>query len=93
MKSSSWSIDFVAPGFIVKLLEGFKFLARVIEAGPFHVIVVGHPANGPFSRAKARDASAVHDPFEDAHVLAIARPDELSLRILAEPVLRGKSAA
>src|SRR5258708_33212613 len=77
--------DLVAPGFIVKLLEGFKFFAREIEAGPFHAIVVGHPAKGRCA-SEGADASAVHDPFEDTHVFAIARPDELSLRILAEPV-------
>ena len=52
----------------------------------------GHPAE---QRLLAADAAvrAVDDPLEDAHVLAEARPEELAVLVLPEPVHHGRSWA
>src|SRR5438445_3035418 len=77
--------DFTAPGFAVEFLESVEFLARKIQAGPFHIVVIGHPADGSFAALGAY-AGTVHNPFEDTHIFAVAGPDEFSFGVFTEPV-------
>ena len=60
-------------------------LAGEVEAVPVDVVVVRGPADGGFLAAGAA-ADAVDDPLEDAHVFAVAGPEELAVGVLAEPV-------
>src|SRR5690606_31463423 len=66
----------------LQLLEGF---ARIIDSRPVDVIVPWLPADWRFLAARA-SAHPVDDPFQDAHVVGIARPEEATLFVLAEPV-------
>ncbi len=53
--------------------------------GRVEVARLGHPAEGRLLPADP-EARAVHDPLEHAHVVAVARPEELALLALPEPV-------
>src|ERR1039458_10079618 len=44
-----------------------------------------HPADGSFNGVRAR-LTALHHPFQDAHVVAVTRPEKFSLGGLAKPV-------
>src|SRR5262245_28578845 len=77
--------DFVLPGGALEFLEFVEFLFREIQAVPFHVAVVRDPADGGFAGFGA-DPGAINDPFEDAHVFAVAGPNKLAVGALAEPV-------
>ncbi len=85
MKSSSWSMTSWRQALLSNCWSAVEFFAREIEAVPFHVFVIGHPADGRFA-AKRAAAGAVDDPFEYAHVFAVAGPDEFAVGIFAEPV-------
>ena len=60
-------------------------VGREVEAGPGDVLVARAEAERAFDGAGAT-ANAINDPLQDAHVLTIARPDELAVLVLAEPV-------
>src|SRR5205814_1074267 len=77
--------DFAAPGFAAEILELVEFFLGEIEAAPFHIFVIGHPADGSFA-ALGADARAIDDPFQHAHIFAVARPDKLAFGIFAEPI-------
>ena len=77
--------DFVFPGGAIDGLQLVELLFGKVQALPFHVAVFGDPADGGFA-GFGTDPGAVYDPFKDAHVFAVAGPDELSLGALAEPV-------
>src|SRR5438045_3846702 len=51
--------DFVAPGFVVKMLQRVEFFFGKIEAVPLHVFVIGHPADGGFA-ALGTNTGAIH---------------------------------
>src|SRR5262245_32589717 len=59
--------------------------AKAGQAGQIEVLRVRHPAELTFTRAHAAVAT-VDDPFEHAHVVTKAGPDEITLIVLAEPV-------
>ncbi len=64
---------------------GFHLFAGNVEALPVHVVEVRGPADGGLF-ALCAAADAVDDPLEDAHVFAVAGPEELAVWALAEPV-------
>src|SRR4029078_3691151 len=49
------------------------------------VLVTWHPADGRLF-GEHSTANAIDDPLQHPHILAIAGPEESSLRILAEPI-------
>ena len=55
------------------------------QALEVHVLVARHVAKGAFRRADMT-VDPFHDPLQNAHVLTVARPGELAVGILAEPV-------
>ena len=63
---------------------GDRFMVD-IELFQIEIVWARQPANGRFERA-ASPLAAINDPFEHAHVLAEARPEEFSILALAEPV-------
>ena len=68
--------DFAPPFVFVNRLDLLEPLGgEVRQAGQIEAVGAGHPAEGGFLRIGAAVA-AVHDPFEDAHVLAEAGPEE-----------------
>src|SRR5437867_12870482 len=77
--------DFAVPGFALEFLELVESFLGKIEPAPFHVFVVGHPADGSFA-AKSASADAIDNPFEDAHVFAVTGPEKFAFGIFAEPV-------
>src|SRR5438552_15269210 len=74
--------DFAVPGFAIELLHFVEFFLGKIEAAPFHVPVVGHPADGSFA-AESAAAYAVDNRSKDAHVFAVTGPDEFAVVIFA----------
>ena len=60
-------------------------LSHGVQARPLQVLSARHPAQHAFHGAGAPFA-AFDDPFQDAHVLAVARPEEGAVRAFAEPV-------
>ena len=85
MKSSSWPITSLRQAARSTACNCVELLARRIQSGPVDVFVVRRPADGRLLALGAA-AHAVDDPLEDAHVLAEARPEELAVLVLAEPV-------
>src|ERR1051325_8580208 len=76
---------FLAPGATIEGLQLFKLFFGKIKTAPLNVLVMGHPADWCFLRQGAT-ASAVHNPFQHAHVLAKAGPHKTAVSIFAEPV-------
>src|SRR6185312_7755228 len=74
-----------APRCTVKMLEFIEILTRKRHSGPSDVLMTWHPADGGLA-ASSPTVRAVDDPFENAHVLAEARPHEFAFSVLAEPV-------
>src|SRR5260370_30888677 len=66
-------------------LQLVEFRPRQVEALPFNVLVPRHPSNRRLT-GRGTYSRPVHNPLQDAHVLAESRPDELAILILAEPV-------
>ena len=58
---------------------------QLLQARPVQILVARHDAERRFDALRAALA-ALDDPFQHAHVLAEARPDELAVRVAAEPV-------
>ena len=56
-----------------------------IQLFQVEIVWARQPANGRFERA-ACPFAAINDPFEHAHILTEARPEEFSVRAFAEPV-------
>src|SRR5687767_3633442 len=56
-----------------------------LDAVPSHILVEPHPAARTLHGSTPM-VHAVHDPVQHAHVLAVARPDELAVLIFAKPV-------
>src|SRR5580765_3157014 len=56
-----------------------------IEPGPVEIPVARRQAEG-IDLARGRAFDALDDPAQDAHVLAVARPDELAVGAFPEPV-------
>ncbi len=77
--------DFAAPGCAVYFLQFVEGFAGEVEALPVDVFVVWGPADGSFF-ADGAAADSVYDPLEDAHVFAIAGPEEFAVFVFAEPV-------
>ncbi len=77
--------NFFLPLLAVNGLQRGKGFARQIEAIPADVVVKGRPADGGLARGDAA-AHAVDDPLQHAEVFAEAGPEELAVRILAEPI-------
>ena len=63
-----------------------KRSASNVSARPVEVLVARHEAERRRRRACARPRAALDDPLQHAHVLAEARPEELAVGVLAEPV-------
>src|ERR1700721_1771485 len=69
-------------------VEGLQFVESFPwepQTGPLDVLVIGHPADGCLAPDGAA-AGAVDNPFENAHVFPESGPDELAVRVFAEPV-------
>jgi len=81
MNSSSVAHDLSAPGAVVEGLQLVELLLREVHARPLDVVVARHPADGRFA-AHGAAAGSVHDPLQNPHVFAEARPDELPLASL-----------
>ena len=77
--------DLLFPLRAVDGLEGVEGFAREVEALPVDVVEVRGPANGGFFAERAA-ADTVDDPLEDAHVFAVAGPEEAAVGGFAEPV-------
>src|SRR5262245_25627633 len=58
---------------------------EVLHPTPVEVLIARHPADWAFDTDCAT-AGPLDYPFQHAHVLAIARPQEVAVLILAEPV-------
>src|SRR4051812_49892738 len=56
-----------------------------IDAAPIEIFISRHPAERSFDRDGAT-VDAVDNPFEDAKVIAEARPEKLAILATAEPV-------
>src|SRR2546423_5285302 len=56
-----------------------------LEPGKIEIVNAGQKTDGRFDRA-ARIFATVEDPFENAHIIAEARPEKFSVRAFAEPV-------
>src|ERR1041384_4961848 len=65
--------DFVAPRFVLKVLQSVEFFFWEIETFPFLVLVVGHPANGSFT-ALGADTSAID--YQDMEWKGLDFPEE-----------------
>ena len=48
--------------YTVEVLQGVEFLLGEFKAVPFHIVIVGHPADRSFAALSA-DAGAIDDPF------------------------------
>src|SRR5580698_3719966 len=77
--------DFAPPLTAIEGLQFVELLAREVETGPLDLVVIRHPADGCFLRGGAA-VRAIDNPLQHAHILAEARPDELAVRVFAEPV-------
>src|SRR4051794_17503423 len=60
-------------------------VVRDVEPGEIEIACLRDPAEERLLAADAK-ACAIDDPLQDAHVLAEARPEELAVLTLAEPV-------
>src|ERR1700733_5573336 len=77
---------FFAPGSAVESLQSIELLFREgRQTLPLDVLIARHPANGSFA-AESASMCPIDDPLQHAHVLAEARPQELAVGILPEPV-------
>ena len=77
--------DLLLPLGAVYLLEHVEGGARKVEALPVDVFEVRSPADRRLL-AEGAATDTVDDPLEDAHVFAVAGPEELAVIALAEPV-------
>src|SRR5438874_685003 len=55
-----------------------------LEPGKIEIVNAGQKTDGRFDRAGI--FATVEDPFENAHIIAEARPEKFSVRAFAEPV-------
>src|SRR5262249_16251201 len=58
---------------------------EVLHPTPVEVLIARHPADWAFDTDGAT-AGPLDDPFQHAHILAIPRPQEVAVLVLAEPV-------
>src|SRR5688572_27151621 len=79
--------DLLKPQITVYGHHLFILLSREVEPAPIHVLISRHPAERRLG-ADRFSARAFDDPFQHAHILAIARPRELSVCVLEKPVHR-----
>src|SRR5438270_60568 len=79
------SYHFRFPGATIERLKLVKFVLFKFETLPVDVAITGHPADGSFA-AGGPAVNAINDPFQDAHILAKAWPNELAIGIFTEPV-------
>src|SRR6476659_988026 len=77
--------DFPSPGGAIQALKLLESLLWKIQSIPVEVFIAGLPAEGGFL-AECPAASPVHDPLEDAHVFAEARPEKCAVFAFPEPV-------
>jgi hypothetical protein len=83
--SSSWALASCLPASRLDRHQLVEGVGGVVQPVPVEVVVARHPADGALDRVAAA-AHALDDPLEHAHVLAEARPQELAVLVLAEPV-------
>ncbi len=82
---------FVGEGFLapVFFVDGLSLVeldrAEVFQPFEIEIFEERHPAEGTFFGADAVMA-AVHDPFEDAHILAETGPEEVAVFVFTEPI-------
>src|SRR5262249_18437887 len=76
---------FLAPRGCVEGLQLIEGVLRQCEPRPLDVMITRIPADGCLA-AQSAAAAAVYYPFQHPHVLTEAGPQELAIRILAEPV-------
>src|ERR1700738_3291277 len=76
---------FVTPRSPVEGLQLVKFLFRKVEPFPLNIFIMRHPPDRSLFGERTA-MRAIDDPFQYAHILAEAWPQEISLSILAEPV-------
>src|ERR1700710_2442213 len=79
------SYDLLLPLLAVDRLQCSEGLARKVDAVPIQVIVERSPADWGLTR-RHLSAHTIYDPLQHAKVFAIPGPQELPVRILAEPV-------
>src|SRR5690606_28414848 len=77
--------DFAPPLRRVECLHLLERLLRIVQSAPVDVLIARHPAECRLERRYA-SPDAIHDPPQDAHVVAEAGPEEPPCRVLAEPV-------
>src|ERR1700722_10632092 len=77
--------DLLLPLGAVYLLEHIEGGARKVETVPVDVFEVRSPADRRLL-AEGAATDTVDDPLEDAHVFAVAGPEEFAVIALAEPV-------
>src|SRR6202158_6377899 len=65
--------------------QGCEMSLIHIQAAPIDIVISGHPPHGGL-RGSETAASALHDPFQNAHVVAKSRPQKLSLLVSSEPI-------
>ena len=79
--------EFAVPLGGVDFLDFVKFLfgERVFESAHVDILILRHPSDGGFDGVHA-ELAALDDPFEDAGIVAEARPEEFAVGVFAEPV-------
>src|ERR1700730_7640030 len=76
---------FAVPLVAIEGLQLFEAIFRKMQTAPFKTLVAGHSSNRPFL-SLGTTPGAIDNPFQNLHVLAETRPDELTLCILAKPI-------
>src|ERR1039458_10252979 len=71
----------LAPRRAIHFLHLVELRARNVDPRPFHIVVVGRPANGRLLALRA-SMHPVHNPLQYAHVFAEARPQKLPVLAL-----------
>src|SRR2546421_313702 len=78
--------DFLLPLAHFDSLDFFKLVgAEIAQAGKIEIFLSRHPTEGGLGGADAA-MTTVHNPFEDAHVLAKSGPEKVPGLIFAEPI-------
>src|SRR3977135_2386086 len=79
-------LQFPLPPPAVDRADAFELLAaEAFQSLPIQIFEIRNLADGCFNRI-ASALAALHDPFQHAHVFAVSRPDEFSIRIGAKPI-------
>ena len=78
-------LRFGRPALLIHVEDALERLFAVIEPFEVDILRVGHIADRRLPRIHGARA-ALQDPFEHAHVVAEARPEEFAVRALTEPV-------